>query len=162
MAALFTATPLCGSVTIQGKRMSILFMTGTLLTVVGTTWVASLFNSWRKRRQVERIFKAKRQQNYENMYCEMCQVLEVEDAEHLIMHCQFFNDIRYQMLSEIHDVECRYNVQAIRPLDNNFHVLLGKFPPDISQDVVFSTLRIIATKVDSMYKTLIRHREGVG
>ena len=63
MAALFTATPLCGSVTIQGKRMSILFMTGTLLTVVGTTWVASLFNSWRKRRQVERIYKAKRQQN---------------------------------------------------------------------------------------------------
>ena len=98
----------------------------------------------------------------DNMYCEMCNNMAYEDAEHLMIHCQHFDRIRIDMFSKLNDVELMYNVQVIRPHDNNFHLMLGKFPPDIDQKIMFTMLRIIAMSVDSMYKILVKNREGVG
>ena len=98
----------------------------------------------------------------DNIYCEMCNDLAYEDAEHLMIHCQHFNRLRSDMFSKLNAVEHKYNIQVIRPLDNNFHLLLGKFPADIDQNVMFFMLRIITISVDNMYSLLVKSREGVG
>ena len=96
------------------------------------------------------------------MYCELCQELAYEDAEHLMMHCKYFNKERNEMLTQLHEVEQVYNIQVFRPFDNNFHLLLGKFPNDVDENIMYKMLKIIAIKVDYMYNMLIKKREGVG
>ena len=98
----------------------------------------------------------------QNMYCDLCQDLAYEDAEHLIMHCKYFNKEREEMFAQLQDIERLYNTQVIRPLDNNFHLLIGKFPIDTDENLMYNMLKIIAVKVDYMYRVLIKKREGVG
>ena len=98
----------------------------------------------------------------ENAYCDLCQDLKYEDAEHLLMHCKYFNKVRNELMTLLHDIEVLYNVQVIKPLDNKFHLLLGKCPDDVEENVMYEMLRVIAIKVDHMYTVVVKNREGVG
>ena len=60
------------------------------------------------------------------------------------------------------NVEQLYNVQVIKPLVNNFHLFLGKFPAEVEKNVMYEMLRIIAVKVDHMFTVVIKNRKGVG
>ena len=98
----------------------------------------------------------------ENSYCDMCQNLAYEDAEHIMMYCPFFDNHREKMFTKLYEVELNHDVKILSPGVNMFHILLGKFPPECEQSVVFEMLKIIAVGIEHMYSTLIKSREGIG
>ena len=51
-------------------------------------------------------------------YCDMRTDLAIENAEHLLIHCPYFNDIREIMFKEIDDFEKYYDTTILTPQEN--------------------------------------------
>ena len=94
-------------------------------------------------------------------YCNMCNTLYIENVEHLLMHCPYFNDRREPMLREINELENYYDTIILTPMGNNILMMLGKIPDHSKPEVMLYFYRIIAINVQYMHVTIVRMR-GVG
>ena len=88
--------------------------------------------------------------------------MAVENAEHMIMHCQYLHDIQTKMLDDISELEMSTMSSILTNSGDMFSTLLGKLPTDIRPDIGFAFLRIVAINVYDMYRTVLMNREGVG
>ena len=95
-------------------------------------------------------------------YCELCQNFALEDVEHLILHCPFFEKQRNEMFAQIEDVERMFNIKILLPTEDNLLLMLGKVPNTTPPEMAFEVLSIIAKNVHQMYMTTVKSREGVG
>ena len=100
--------------------------------------------------------------NSSSKYCDLCNNMAVENAEHMIMHCQYLHDIRMKMLDDISELELSTMFPILTNSGDMFSTLLGNLPTDIRPDIGFAFLRIVAINVYDMYKTVLMNREGVG
>ena len=87
--------------------------------------------------------------------------MAVENAEHMIMHCQYLHDIRTKMLADISELEISTMSPILTNSGDMFSTLLGKLPMDIP-NIGFAFLRIVAINVYDMYRPVLMNREGVG
>ena len=95
-------------------------------------------------------------------YCDLCNNMCVENAEHIIMHCQSLQNIRTKMLNEINELEIANRTTILSNSIDLFSSLLGKIPEDIQPDIGIAYLKIDATNVYEMYRTIVLNREGIG
>ena len=95
-------------------------------------------------------------------YCDSCNEFSIENAEHIIMHCQSLHDIRSKMLNEISDLELLHMATILTNSDDMFSTLLGKISNDIQPEIGIAFLEIVATNVYEMYRTVVLNREGIG
>ena len=95
-------------------------------------------------------------------YCELCNNMSVENAEHIIMHCQSLQNIRTKMLNEINELELASRTIILSNSIDLFSSLLGKIPKDTQPDIGTAYLKIVATNVYEMYRTIVLNREGIG
>ena len=86
----------------------------------------------------------------------------LEDSEHMIVHCPFFNDQREEMFREINIIKISHGIDVGQPLENNQYLLSGKIPMGATPEVMLDIFRIIAIKVHHMYTTVVKSREGIG
>ena len=100
--------------------------------------------------------------NGSSKYCDLCMELSVENAEHIIMHCQYLQDIRTKMLNEISDLEATHLYPILSNSNDMFSTLLGNIPEDIRPDIGIAFLMIVASNVYEMYRSVVGNREGVG
>ena len=70
-------------------------------------------------------------------YCEMCPDFALENTEHLLMHCSYFEEQRDIMFKQLNDLEEYYDMEILTPLGNNLHILLGRVPAEAIPDVLF-------------------------
>ena len=95
-------------------------------------------------------------------YCDLCMTLSIEDAEHMIMHCNYLNNIRQHMHHDIQVLEQDVGRQFLTPDNNTFLVIMGRPVDDVDTDEYYDFLLITAKYVNEMYNTILRSREGVG
>ena len=53
-------------------------------------------------------------------------------------------------------------ILVFTPIENNFHLVMGKAPPGVNFDITFEMYRKIASSVYLMYSVLVKAREGFG
>ena len=70
-------------------------------------------------------------------YYEMCPDFALENTEHLLMHCSYFEEQRDIMFKQLNDLEEYYDMEILTPLGNNLHILLGRVPAEAIPDVLF-------------------------
>ena len=97
-------------------------------------------------------------------YCDLCTNFAIENAEHLLMHCPYFNDRREAMFNEINELEKYYQTAIIDPRENTFYMytLLGKPLDGKIPEMMLYFYRIVAVNVHHVYVTTVKNREGVG
>ena len=95
-------------------------------------------------------------------YCDLCQNFALEDVEHIISHCPYFENQRNDMLNQINAVELLYGTKALLSTEDKFLIMLGKIPNGAQTEMMFDIFSIIATNVHKMYMAVIKSREGVG
>ena len=122
---------------------------------------------------VKLVFRASRlkSDNYQNKndptkrpYCELCQNVAVEDVEHMIMHCPYFENQRNAMLGQTNEVERMFNAKVLLPSEDNLLLMLGKIPNGAPPppEMMFDNFSINAKNVHKMYMAIVKSREGVG
>ena len=94
-------------------------------------------------------------------YCDMCQEFAHEDAEHLVIHCSYFKNIREHIFLDMSEIERSHGIIVFKPTENNIHLVMGKVPPRVNYDITFEMYRKIASIVHLMYSVLVKAREGV-
>ena len=95
-------------------------------------------------------------------YCELCNVMSIENVEHVIMHCPYLHDIRTNMLDEISALETAHGTQVLTNDVDMFATLLGNIPVDIDPELGLQFLKIVAKGVYRMYRTVMMNRAGIG
>ena len=95
-------------------------------------------------------------------YCDLCENFAVENAEHILMHCPYFNEKRMSMFNEIRDLENYYQTGIIDPGESTFYTLLGKPIDGKNPEMMLFFYRIVAINAHHMYVTTVKNREGVG
>ena len=88
-------------------------------------------------------------------YCDLCMTLSIEDAEHMIMHCNYMNNIRQQMQHDIQMLEQDIGRQFLKPDNNTFLVIMGRPTDDVDTDEYYDFLLITAKYVNEMYNTIL-------
>ena len=68
-------------------------------------------------------------------YCDMCQDLALEDAEHLVIHCSYFKNNREHIFLDLSEIERSHGINVLTPTENNFHLVMGKVPPGVNYDI---------------------------
>ena len=56
----------------------------------------------------------------------MCHDFAIENVEHLLIHCPYFNDDRRSMFKEMVELDNYYEPVIISPLEGNLLTLLGR------------------------------------
>ena len=95
-------------------------------------------------------------------YWHLCNEMSIENAQHIIMHCQYLQDIRTCMLNEINDLEVSQCTPILSKSADMFTTLLGNIPEDTLSDVGLLFLKIVVMSVYKMYRTVMLNREGIG
>ena len=97
-------------------------------------------------------------------YCDLCHDFALEDVEHILMHCTFFEREREIMFTEINNLENLYGTKILTPLVNtcNLHVLLGKAPAGADPEMMLYFFKLIATNIHYMYSIVLKSRGGIG
>ena len=95
-------------------------------------------------------------------YCDLCNEFALEDVEHIIMHCPFFEKQREDLFTEINILETFYGSSILSPPINNLHVILGKVPDGADAEMMLYFFKLVASKVHYMYTTVLKNREGIG
>ena len=95
-------------------------------------------------------------------YCDLCQNMDTENAEHIIMHCPGLETIRSKMFSQIETLERSLNSPILANCVNVFSALFGNIPNNLQSEVCIKFLRIVAVHVYEMYQIVMRSREGIG
>ena len=81
----------------------------------------------------------------------MCNTLSIENVEHLLMHCPYFNDRREAMLREIKELENYYDTLILTPMGINLPTMLGRITDHSEPEVMLYFYRIIAINVQYTY-----------
>ena len=89
-------------------------------------------------------------------YCHMCQDFALEDAEHLVIYCSYFKNIREHIFLDLSEID------VFTPTENNFPLVMGKVPPGVNYDITFEMYRKIPSNVHLMYSVLVKGMDGVG
>ena len=57
-------------------------------------------------------------------YCDMCQDFALENAEHLVIHCSYFKNIREHIFLGLSEIERSHGINVFTPTENNFHLVM--------------------------------------
>ena len=95
-------------------------------------------------------------------YCKMCQDFALEDAEHLVILCSYFKNIRGHICLDLCERERLHGINVLTPTENNSDLVMGKAPPGVNYDLTFEMYGKIASSVHLMYWVLVKAREGFG
>ena len=100
----------------------------------------------------------------EKQYCDLCENMAIEDAEHVIMHYPNLQKIREAMHREIESLEqaIATNCAILSNSTDMFTTLLGGLPEDTQSEVAIPFLRIVAIHVYKMYRLVTVKRDGIG
>ena len=103
-----------------------------------------------------------RNDNINRLYCDLCPEFALEDVEHILMHCTYFERERETMFIEISNLGNVYGFTILSPLVNNLHVPLGKVPAGADPEMMLYFFKLVAAKVYHMYTVVLKNREGIG
>ena len=82
--------------------------------------------------------------------CNNCQMFQEEDLEHLVLQCDFNNDIRCKMMKDLQALEVKYNIPVVGTEDLLL-VLLGKCFTDFDYDIMMELRTISGHDISSTY-----------
>ena len=75
----------------------------------------------------------------------MSQDFALEDAEHLVIHCSYFKNIREHIFLDLSEIERSHGINVFSPTENNFHLVMWKVPPGVNYDITFEMYRNISS-----------------
>ena len=106
-------------------------------------------------------FKLKNQTPIAKM-CELCDLYEIEDARHLVLHCSFFNRKRNEMMNEISKLGDTVNA-AIRNADCDIlYILLGRPLAELNPRDMERVWLVSLEYISSMYLENVMRKRGIG
>ena len=96
------------------------------------------------------------------MIWEKCEYFSIENAEHIVMHCQYLQNVRVSMLEDIANFENAHGTAIVNNQCNLFLILMGKPIDNIDFDIHVNFLMLVARHIHSMYITVTKCRKGIG
>ena len=94
--------------------------------------------------------------------CSHCDLVEPENAEHMVLTCPYNIDIRVQMLNELSlSIECREIWQSIA-IPDTLKVLFGGIPNGRDFNDMIPIWCIASKWIHIMYDRTVQNREGIG
>ena len=98
----------------------------------------------------------------QDIKCDLCDTHSTENANHIIMHCPFFNNDRADLFNSISALETDLNVTFITNQCNVFHALMGKRVDNIDPRIHMHFLSLVASRIHTVYTKVIQLRKGIG
>ena len=93
-----------------------------------------------------------------NQLCDMCDMYQVEDVKHVILHCPYHEQERNELMENI-SLICPQIFQIDPDILN---ILLGKRVQGIDNDTMFDVWICAGKIISSMYYKVLKSRTGVG
>ena len=97
-----------------------------------------------------------------NRWCEFCDLLEVEDAKHMILNCPGTSDLRNRMFGCIDEIVDGNNNYEQTPLVDRIHILLGATVDGLTLHQMVDIWLVSAFHIGIMYKQRVKSRKGIG
>ena len=94
--------------------------------------------------------------------CTLCDEYAIEDVNHVVLHCKFFDNIRLQMHEKLRDLSDNAGNIILGNTRNILHTLLGAQSRLVSQKVNFDFQAITAVYISKMYRIVLKERKGIG
>ena len=91
-------------------------------------------------------------------FCELCDLYQVEDVKHLILHCPYHEDERNLLMENV----CAICPQIFRRDPDILNVLLGKIVQGIDPATMFDVWICAGKAISRMYYKVLKSRTGVG
>ena len=99
-----------------------------------------------------------------NVYkmCESCNMYEIEDAKHVIMHCTRVNELRSEMYDYINAIIGDKGKTIIDRSENTLYTLLGRQCKEVDERANREFNVIASTYISKMYRLIVKDRKGIG
>ena len=97
-----------------------------------------------------------------NRWCEFCDLLEVEDAKHMILNCPGTRDLRNCMFGCIDEIVDGNNNYEQTPFVDRIHILLGATVDGLTLHQMVDIWLVSAFHIRIMYKQRVKSRKGIG
>ena len=94
--------------------------------------------------------------------CDKCDNFTIEDANHVILQCNYTSEIRRMMFNEIEKLENGAGTVIIEETDDILATILGKICNKVTFESYVEFCKITCTYVSRMYWQCIKNRAGVG
>ena len=95
-------------------------------------------------------------------YCDLCNDHALENAVHVVMHCQALAEERNSMYIQIGNLERYYDVRFLSHGNNNFYTIMGKVTDEQDIFIAVQFLKVVAVSVNKMYNLVLKSRDGIG
>ena len=86
--------------------------------------------------------------------CQRCDLGIKEDANHAIMQCPFYEDMRSDMYNEIENLQCVEINDALSNNNDRLALILGKHPKEVSLENMFKLCCITGKHVTRIYNSI--------
>ena len=94
--------------------------------------------------------------------CSLCNLYQIEDAKHVILYCDYVNDLRAEMHEKINGIPGNAGIEIMQNSSDLFYTLLGKKSNVTCEDDHVTFCAVIAQYISKMYRRITSEREGVG
>ena len=99
-----------------------------------------------------------------NVYkmCESCNMYEIEDTKHVILHCTRVNELRSEMYDCINAMNGDKGKTIIDRSENTYYTLLGRQCKEVDERANREFNVIASTYISKMYRLIVKDRKGIG
>ena len=95
-------------------------------------------------------------------YCDLCNTHALENAVHVVMHCQALAEERNRMYIQFRNLERYYDVRFLSNGNNDFYTIMGKVTDEQDIFIAVQFLKVVAVSVNRMYNLVLKSRDGIG
>ena len=86
--------------------------------------------------------------------CNRCDLGIIVSAQHIVMQCPFYENVRYDMYKEFEQLQCKEIDDALLDTQNAFTLLLGKQPSNMSLENMFKLCFISGKYITRIYDSI--------
>ena len=97
-----------------------------------------------------------------NRMCTLCDAYAIEDVQHVVLHCTFFDSTRLEMNEKISDLSDNAGNIILGNARNILHTLLGAQCRMVSQKANLDFQAITVVYISKMYRIVLKERKGIG
>ena len=95
-------------------------------------------------------------------WCEFCDLPEIEDANHMVIRCPAFQNVREHMFRDISTIVGGYAAYMPRTMDDLFNIAMGGYVAGLDLQTMMDIWLSCAYYISQMYDSRVKARKGVG